>query len=66
MKMDYIKENLSTIIILGILIVYLLYQRIPIYLNNSKLENSRLREDLILVDLKTKNIIFRKLKIKRL
>jgi thiol-disulfide isomerase/thioredoxin len=50
--MDYIKENLSTIIILVILIVYLLYQRIPLYLNNSKLENTRLREDLILVDLK--------------
>jgi len=49
--MDYIKENLSTIIILGILIVYLLYQRIPIYLNNSKMENLTLKEEIILTDL---------------
>ncbi|GIX40573.1 MAG: thiol:disulfide interchange protein [Leptospiraceae bacterium] len=49
--MEYIKENFTTILIFGILIAYLLYQRIPIYLNNSKLENISLKQDLTFVSI---------------
>ncbi|MFN3605050.1 MAG: TlpA family protein disulfide reductase [Leptonema sp. (in: bacteria)] len=40
--MEYIKQNLSTIIILGLFVTYILYQRIPIYLANRKLESKKL------------------------
>lgn len=40
--MEYIKQNLSTIIIFTILIGYLLYQRIPIYFANKQLEEKQI------------------------
>jgi thiol-disulfide isomerase/thioredoxin len=62
--MDYIKENLSTIIIFGILVAFLLYQRIPIFLNNTKLEKIPLKQDLKFVSLSGKEYYLYELKDK--
>lgn len=40
---EFIKQNLSTILIFGILISYILYQRIPVYFSNKTLEEKPLR-----------------------
>ncbi len=52
--MEYIKQNLISVIIFLLLIAYILYQRIPIYLNNQKLEKLQLPENLVFYTLDEK------------
>lgn len=54
--MEYIKENLSTIIIFSILIAYILYQRLPSFIHNLKMEDSSIQENLIFNTLDNKTI----------
>ncbi len=51
---EYIKQNWVTIIIFSLLIGYLLYQRIPVYISNSKLASKPLK-NLNLVDINGKS-----------
>ncbi|MCS7204642.1 MAG: TlpA family protein disulfide reductase [Leptospiraceae bacterium] len=65
--LDYIKQNWLSLLIITLLIGYLLYQRIPLYISNSKLENQEITvnlrfqklngEIITLEDLKNKTIV---------
>ncbi len=62
--MDYIKENLSTIIIFSVLIAYIIYQRLPSFIQNLKMEDSTIQENLIFHTLDDKTITMKDLENK--